>query len=614
VRRPIADILAELRETQEHAQLEAKKGLGDSALETISAFSNEPDLGGGTLLFGVVKKDEQYEVVGVPSPEALTADLQSRVSDETLNVPVRPTIWTETVEGKALVAVFVPEASPADKPIYLRKRGLPKGAYRRIGNGDVQCSDDDVRLFHQLAIDTAFEDSLAPHATMDDLDVEVIEQYRAELLKRRPDSAIRPLDPHQTVQALGCGRSDSGTLKPTVAGILLFAKPLALARVFPMGRVDYLRMSGTKWVEGDSVLIESLDVQQPLLVTFRKILGAILDDLPKSAKFERGSPIRIDEPSVPARAIREALVNALCHRDYRTNTPTQVIRYSNRIEFRNAGYSLVEEEKLGQPGSASRNPRIARVFREVGVAETIGSGIRLMREQMEAAHLARPLFESSRAANRFVATLMFTHLLTHEQRAWLATLGEGITKEQQLALVYCREVGEIRNAVLRDLTGLDTLASSAALRGLRDRGLLEVRGAGAQTYYVAAAGLGSPHRGELAAQGGELTPQGGELGTQGGELENPDRRRLLDSLPDPLRGRVLGLPKRAAEPALRDLIVDLCAVRSFRPLELSQLLERTIKSLVERHLAPLVREGRLERTVPETRTHPDQAYRAKGTS
>jgi len=161
-------------------------------------------------LFGVVKKDDKYEVIGVESPETLTADLQSQVSDQTFNHAVRPTIWTEVVEGKATVAAFVPEARNGDKPIYLRRKGLPKGAYRRIGNGDVQCSDDDVRLFHQLAIDTAYEDALAPHATMDDLDVDVIEQYRAELLKRRPDSAIRALDPRETVQALGCARVEAG--------------------------------------------------------------------------------------------------------------------------------------------------------------------------------------------------------------------------------------------------------------------------------------------------------------------------------------------------------------------------------------------------------------------
>ncbi|MBI4818893.1 MAG: putative DNA binding domain-containing protein [Deltaproteobacteria bacterium] len=631
MKRPVAEILAELRTAEEHAGLEAKRGLGDSALETISAFSNEPDLGGGTMLFGVIKRDGEYEVVGVPNPETLTANLQSQVSDATLNRPIRPTMWTEIIDGKVVVAVFVPEANAADKPIYLRKRGLPKGAFRRIGNGDVSCSDEDIRLFHQLAIDTAYEDSLAPFATMDDLDVQVIEQYRGELLKRRPDSAIRTLDPYQTVQALGCTREEGGVLEPTVAGILLFAKPLSLARIFPLARVDYIRMSGTKWIEGDSVIVESLDVQQPLLVTFRKIFASILDDLPKSARFERGSPIRIDEPTVPARAIREALVNALSHRDYRTHTPTQVIRYSNRIELRNAGYSLIEEEKLGQPGSASRNPRIARVFREIGVAENIGSGIRLMREEMEAAKLARPLFESSRESNRFVATLMFAHLFTSEQRAWLGAVGDSLSKEQQLALVYCRELGEIRNAVLRDLTGLDTLAASAALRGLRDLGLVEQRGASSQTYYVlrpavrptAETGelrsegveLENPvtpsERGELGAQGGELDPQRGELDPQGGELENPRVRDLLGGLPDPLQARVRSLPKRAPEGRLRTAIVELCGIRPWTPAELSVVLGRSVRKLVDKHLAPLVRDGRLERTHPESPTHPDQAYRTK---
>lgn len=241
-------------------------------------------------------------------------------------------------------------------------------------------------------------------------------------------------------------------------------RPIALRRAFPAVRVDYLPVSGTRWFEGDSSVVESVDVQQPLLVTFRKVFAAIMDDLPKSARFEPGSPYRIVEPSLPARAIREALVNALCHRDYRTHSPTQIIRYSNRIEFRNAGHSLVEEDKLGQPGSALRNQRITRVFREIGVAESIGSGIRRMRQEMDTAQLARPLFDSSREHNRFVATLLFAHLITEEQRGWLASLGLTLKKEEELALVYCREAGSIRNAELRDLAGLDTLKASQMLR------------------------------------------------------------------------------------------------------------------------------------------------------
>ena len=74
-------------------------------------------------------------------------------------------------------------------------------------------------------------------------------------------------------------------------------------------------------------------------------------------------------------------------------------------------------------------------------------------------------------------------------------------------------------------------------------------------------------------------------------------------------GRNTQLPKRASEATVRELIIDLGTARPWSPTELSLLLERSVRKLVDKHLTPLVREGRLERT-HEALTHPDQSYRA----
>ena len=85
---------------------------------------------------------------------------------------------------------------------------------------------------------------------------------------------------------------------------------------------------------------------------------------------------------------REAIVNALMHRNYRIQGPTQMIRYSNRIEISNPGFSIVEEDQLGQPGSRIRNSHLAAVFHDTNLAETKGSGIRTMRRLMSEAGFA----------------------------------------------------------------------------------------------------------------------------------------------------------------------------------------------------------------------------------
>lgn len=95
--------------------------------------------------------------------------------------------------------------------------------------------------------------------------------------------------------------------------------------------------------------------------------------------------------------LREAIVNALMHRDYRVHGPIQIIRFANRIEIHNPGYSLKPTNQLGKPGSANRNPTIASAFHDTDLAETKGTGIGTIRQLMEKAELA-PLPSSRREA------------------------------------------------------------------------------------------------------------------------------------------------------------------------------------------------------------------------
>jgi ATP-dependent DNA helicase RecG len=123
----------------------------------------------------------------------------------------------------------------------------------------------------------------------------------------------------------------------------------------------------------------------------RRAQAAILDDLPKAFGLAEGELQRRDSPLVPQRVIREAVVNALMHRSYRLQAPVQIIRYSNRLEIRNPGFSLKSQDHLGEPGSVPRNPKVAAALYDTRFAETKGSGVRVMREMCERAGLAPPL-------------------------------------------------------------------------------------------------------------------------------------------------------------------------------------------------------------------------------
>ncbi len=623
MKRSVPELLGLLRSGDEQGFVEAKRGFGDSTLSTVSAFSNEPGLGGGYLVFGV--EDGTFAVVGVDQPEDLEQRLVKSCCDQTLNRPVRPSIWTEVVEGRPVVVAFVPEARASDKPIYLRRKGLPRGAFRRIGSGDVRCSDDDIRWLHQLALETPHEESVLRDGKWTDLDPEAIAEARRRILKQSPASEVKRLSDEELVVALGGGKPTADGVKPTLLGLLLFGTWLGLRTHVPLHRIDYIRVAGTQWMEAPTY--EALEFRKPLFLAVEEATQVVLDSLPKIVSFREGSLYRVETSPVPERALREAIVNAVSHRDYRWNSPIQILRYSNRIEVRNAGHALVAEEELGVTRSASRNPRLAAALRKMGLAENKGTGIRVMRREMDEIERPRPSFESSRARQEFAVTFLLSHLFDEDQLRWLGQLearSGPLARPQRLALVFARETGAVRNANLRDLAGLDTLEASKALTGLRDAGLLAQQGASSATHYVLAlaaapeaqgpatktqgSSLTTPVRG-ANTQGSEANTQGSEANTQGSET-SASPPAGAEALPAPLRERLRTLSRRARWEEVAQLIEDLCAIAPRSPSELAKLLGRkTPQHLGRKHLWPMARSGRLERTIPDDPDHPFQAYR-----
>jgi ATP-dependent DNA helicase RecG len=149
------ELLEKLREADESVQIEAKRAeeFGNRILETVSSFCNEPGRAGGYLVLGVGMPNDAlfpvYEIFGVSNPDKLQADLATKCR-EMFSVPIRPQIKTETRNGKTVVVAYIPEAQPHEKPVYLKSKGLPNGAFRRIGSTNQHCTDEDLAMFYQL--------------------------------------------------------------------------------------------------------------------------------------------------------------------------------------------------------------------------------------------------------------------------------------------------------------------------------------------------------------------------------------------------------------------------------------------------------------------------------
>ena len=125
-----------------------------------------------------------------------------------------------------------------------------------------------------------------------------------------------------------------------------------------------------------------IEVLEPLLLVIPRLISLLLADIPKAFVMGENGIHRSELPIVPRNVIREAVVNALMHRNYRTRQPVQIIRFSNRIEVRNPGHSLKPVDSMGEPGSISRNEKIANVLHEASIAETKGTGFTTMNNAM----------------------------------------------------------------------------------------------------------------------------------------------------------------------------------------------------------------------------------------
>jgi ATP-dependent DNA helicase RecG len=623
--RTAQDLLTELNASDESARIEAKRAreMGKSILETVIAFANEPGLGGGYLLLGVdwavnEKGDVRYWPEGVPDPDKLQRDLASMCAS-TLNVVLRPEIAVERLDERTVIVVFVPEADVSQKPVYLTATGLPKGAYRRVGSTDQRCVDEDLWILRgssqpQMGPDMA----LVPDARLDDLDLAAVAEYRRLRALANPQAEELGYENGDLLEALSAVRRVGDEVKPTLAGVVLFGKPMALRRLFPALRMDYVRVVGTQWLDDPESRFTSVDIRQPLMLALPKMEAAIVDDLPRGFRLPEGELQSQQVPLLPRKVIREALANAVMHRSYQDHSPVQIVRYSNRIEILNPGFSLKDMSSLGAPGSRLRNPAIAAVLHEINWAETKGSGIRTMRRLAADAGLQLPEFSSDRQRNEFRATLFLHHLLTEEDFAWLKNLaGDAVSADEAKVLIYARETGAVDNTACRDFSGLDTLQASNLLRRLRDKGLLEKQGAGNRTHYVLIErARDNPRMGDLVGgvggklepEGGKLEPEGGKLEPEGGKLELSSNMEPLPPLPENLAIRLFDPGKRMGTLGLRQLILDLCSWQALRADELATLLHKDKKYLRNKHLTPMVQAKELSFLYPESPNHKWQAY------
>ena len=322
-----------------------------------------------------------------------------------------------------------------------------------------------------------FETQPVIGATREDLDEDVIVDYLEKRQARNPRHTILPKD--KLLQQIGALSDD---LTPTVSGMLLFGKEPQL--FLPQSRAIFVKFAdtGPRGPEGSFGYGRREEFIGPLPAIIDRAWRVIWEEMDKRSTV-RGLQ-RQEETEYPSSAVREALVNAVAHRDYRlTGRSIEIRMYTDRMEITSPGGlpahitvdNIVEEHY-------SRNPRLVNGLYQWGYIEELGLGVDRMIEDMVKAGHPPPVFEAK--THRFTVTLYNTR--DQARALQMGQSGEGTMNERQMkALEYIQRNGSITNSDYRLLcphVGPETLRLDLA--DLVTRGMLLKIGDKRGTRYI----------------------------------------------------------------------------------------------------------------------------------
>lgn len=387
----LAALIDELRVTGAEGQaVEIKSGVGKNIRDTLSAFSND---GGGLLIFGLSEDGGFSPVDGFDALKARDA-LASRC--EELTPPVRPVVDIQVVNGATIVVAEIKELNREDKPCYITDQGRYNGAYTRTGDGERRLTKYEVDRLLEEEKQPKWDDQSVEEATRQDLSEEHLQGFLKLQRKRRPKTFADGEE--RALQRLGVMKGEH----PSLAALLAMGD--YPQEFLPRVTVTFGLFPGTG--KGDVTKGARLLDSATLVGTIPELVEAGVGIVERNMRTASviGDVYRTDVPDYPLVAVREALVNALMHRDYSPaalGSQVQINMFVDRLEIMNPGglYGGVTVDNLGEAGvSSSRNRRLSTFLEDLKfedggpVAENRGSGIATINRALEEALMPPPIF------------------------------------------------------------------------------------------------------------------------------------------------------------------------------------------------------------------------------
>ena len=343
---------------KESSKLEFKASIPkkDQIINTVIAFCN---MHGGKLIIGV---NDDGKIIGLPEKEIheLMESLHKAIYSASAP-PILPQIYQQNFDEKYLLVIDV--SSGMQKPYYKKSLGLEKGTYIRLGRSTVKADADIIEELKLQARGKSYDQTPIHHADKNDLNNEKIEIF---LKKRRNGANVSSSD--DTLNAYDILIEQHAHIYPTVCGMLLFGKN-------PQQHITegYVLCSHFSGIEGREAMATQV-CNGTIFEQFDLAYNFIVSRLHKS--YTITNKRRIEKLEMPPIAIREALMNALLHRNYHIKAPIKIAIYDNRVEIFSPGVfaGAIDIDQLTSGITYTRNVAIAKILWECGFVEKMGSG------------------------------------------------------------------------------------------------------------------------------------------------------------------------------------------------------------------------------------------------
>lgn len=473
-----------------HVEVKAcREGFPRRMWDTVSAFANTP--GGGIIILGISETPEGIDLIGVKNPAKYQSDLAS-LCDQMVP-PLRPLIEIHKYEGKIFVIAEIPEISYQNKPCYYKGSGIMSGSFIRVADGDRKLTQYEVQGFLDGQGQPLYDIEPVLESTPEDLDNNLVASFLRRIKERHPKVAQWADD--KILRTYRVITNVDGRPHLTLGGALCFAD--YPQKFFPCLVVHVLVYPSTEGKqEGDQGerLLDNVKVEGPLIRAVPEATQAIKRNLQKRT-FVKGL-FREDVLEYPEIFLREALVNAVGHRDYSPlarGSAVQIKIFPDRVEIANPGglFGPVTEERLGEHGlQATRNSHLMKLLEDAPIpgeervlCENRGTGIPAMFAALIRAGMEPPEFCDMRT--QFKVVCSNRAIFDKQTLAWLEQYKNfDLSDRQRFALAYLRHKEKLANSEYCRMNDCDSRIASRELNELVKNKIVLQHGTRRWTYYT----------------------------------------------------------------------------------------------------------------------------------